>query len=55
MSLPELVRESFDETIVKNFFEENQFFLVYQKKVSLNANNEVVGLEAFLRLRQENG
>jgi len=55
MSLPELVRESFDESIVKNFFEENQFFLVYQKKVSLNANNEVVGLEAFLRLRQENG
>ena len=55
MNSPKLIRDSFDESIVKNFFEENQFFLTYQKKVSLNANNEVVGLEAFLRLKQETG
>jgi EAL domain-containing protein (putative c-di-GMP-specific phosphodiesterase class I)/DNA-binding response OmpR family regulator len=47
------IRANLDESIVKNFFNENDFFLTYQRKVSLVDNSETVGLEAFLRLRQE--
>jgi len=47
-------KESFmDDSVVTNFFEENDFFLTYQKKVSLKDTSQTVGLEAFLRLRLE--
>ena len=40
-----------DEIIVKSFFETNQFFLVYQKKVALSDSERILGLEAYLRLK----
>jgi len=42
-----------DESVVTSFFEENEFFLIYQRKVSLKDRSKTVGLEAFLRLRLE--
>ncbi|MFT5691546.1 MAG: EAL domain-containing protein (putative c-di-GMP-specific phosphodiesterase class I) [Oceanicoccus sp.] len=52
MNSPQLVRDNLDDRIIKQFFEENSFYLIYQLKVSLKDCNEIVGVEAFLRLKQ---
>lgn len=48
---PEHIKENLDERIVSSFFENNDFFLVYQKKVNLLNPNDIIAFEAFLRLR----
>ncbi len=53
MNTPQLIRDNLDDSIVKRFFEENDFCLFYQKKVALRDVSETVGVEAFLRLQQE--
>lgn len=51
MAEANLVRMNLDEVVVERFFKNNQFFLVYQPKVSLAEPANELGLEAYLRLK----
>lgn len=48
---PKNIKENLDERIVSSFFENNDFFLVYQKKKNLLKLEDTIAFEAFLRLR----
>ncbi len=47
-----LIQEKLADVVGDNFFRDNQFFLVFQRKVSLCEKREPAGLEALLRLRR---
>ncbi len=51
MNNPQIIRTNLDDSVVSSFFDNNDFFLVYQKKVSLQDPDKLIGLETFLRLR----
>ena len=42
-----------DENIVSNFFESNDFFIVYQKKIDLNNPETILAVECYLRLKSD--
>ncbi|WP_317930470.1 EAL domain-containing protein [Halioxenophilus sp. WMMB6] len=51
MSSRNAATDNIDEFVVKNLIKNEDFFLVYQKKVSIGDPSEVVGMEGLLRLK----